>query len=156
MRTELTITRLAVVAALFLVLGVLVACNDFDDAKDGEVVVEVTSTILAGNDGSADVFATLTLLMQDRSGRASSFFNDVQFTGYTVNFTTAPPTNITNGVITSNACPIGGSCDLVIFLVAQGEQGAAGTAHVGIVQVRGMDLNGNPVTFTHQVAIPYI
>ena len=158
MRTEFLITRLALVAALFLVLGTMVACNDYDDAGDGEAVVQVTATTLAGNDTAvpSDVTATLSLKLQDRSGIGGSFFNDVLFTSYTVSFTTAPPTNITNGVITTNACPIGGTCDLALFMVAQGERGAAGTAQVGIVQVRGMDLNGNAVSFTHQVVIPYI
>lgn len=158
MRTDFLMTRLAVVAALLLVLATMTACNDNDDAGDGEAVVEVTATTLAGNDTAVaeDVIATLTLKLQDRSALGGSFFNDVLFTSYTVSFTTAPPTNITNGVITTNACPIGGTCDLALFMVAQGERGGAGTAQVGIVQVRGMDLNGNPVSFTHQVVIPYI
>lgn len=161
MRTEFLITRLAVVAALFLVLGTMVACNDHDDASDGEAVVEVTATVLAGNDTAVaeDVSATLTLKLQDRSGIATSFFNDVVFTSYTASFTSdgvAPVPLGVNGVITTNACPIGGTCDLTIFLVAQGSRGGAGTAQFAIVQVRGMDLNGNSVTFTHQIAIPYI
>ncbi len=160
MRTDDLITRLAVVAALVLVLGTVVACNDHDDPDDGEVVVEVTATTLAGNDTAVaeDVFATLTLSLQDRSGIANSFFNDVLFTSYTVSFNPnfpTPPLAISGGVITTNACPIGGTCDLTLFMVAEGERGGAGTAQVGIVQVQGMDLNGNPVTFTHQVVIPY-
>ena len=156
MRTNDLITQLAVVAALVLALGTMVACNDFDDADDGEVVVEVTATTLAGTDTAVgeDVFATLTLSLQDRSGIATSFFNDVLFTSYTVSFTTAPPTDITTGVITTNACPIGGTCDLTLFMVDQGERVAGGT-QVGIVRVQGMDLNGNPVNFTHQVVISY-
>jgi hypothetical protein len=154
MRTDFLITRLAVVAALFLVLGIMVACNDHDDASDGEAVVEVTATTLAGNEsGGTDVFATLTLKLQDRSGIATSFFNDVLFTRYTVSNITNPGADIVDGVITTNACPIGGTCELTLELVRGG--GAAGTADAVIVQVNGMDLNGNHVGFTHQIAVPY-
>ena len=160
MRTDDLITRLAVVAALVLVLGIMVACNDHDDPSDGEVVVEVTATTLEGNAGgaAADVFATLTLSLQDRSGIANSFFNDVLFTSYTASFTSdgvAPIPSAFSGVITSNACPIGGTCELTLFLVPNDDKGPAGSHQMAIVQVQGMDLNGNPVTFTHQIVIPY-
>jgi hypothetical protein len=160
MRTDYLITRFAAVAALVLVLGPMIACNDLDDADSGEAVVEVTATTLAGNDllVAEDVFATLTLSLQDRSGIANSFFNDVLFTSYTVSFTSdgvAPVPATVNGLITTNACPIGGTCDLTLFMVAEGARGGSGTAQFGLVRVQGMDLNGNPVRFTHQVVIPY-
>jgi hypothetical protein len=153
MRTDFLFTRLAVVAALFLVLGTMVACNDHDDASDGEAVVEVTATTLTGNEtaGTA-VFATLSLKLQDRSGIANSFFNDVLFTSYTVSSTTAVDIN---GLITTNACPIGGTCELTLEVVGSGDSLGTGGVHHVVVQVQGMDLNGNPVSFTHQIAVSY-
>jgi len=154
MRTEFLITRLAVVAALFLVLGVMVACNDYDDASDGEAVVEVTATNLTGNETpGTDVYAALTLKLQDRSGLATSFFNDVLFTSYTATNATNPGASIGSSAITTNACPIGGTCELTLLIVKGG--GSAPAVDTVIVQVQGMDLNGNPVSFSHQISVPY-
>lgn len=159
MRTEFLSARLAAVAAVFLLLATTVSCNQHDDPDEGEAVIRITAQTSSGISLAAateDVVVKLSLSIEDRSGLSTSFFNDVLFTDYEVAFTVAPPTSGT-GLISTAACPMGGTCELSLVMITAAEKtgsgfGAGDTFFVDVL-VSGQDLRGRPVTFNALVVI---
>ena len=150
MRNVFLNSRLAILAAVFLVLGATAACNDFDDPEDAEVVVLVTAQGPATGTSVAapeNVEVKLTVSLEDRSGLAGSFFNSVTFSDYTVTFAANPPPNEV-GVIGTTFCGVGSTCELTLALIrATNKAGAGAGPHTASVFVEGHDVNGNAVAF---------
>ncbi len=140
-------------------------CNDIGEQGDNaEAVIEVTAVATAGTSlaSTADVTATLTVLVKDRTGTATSFFNDVTFTDYTVQYALVGgggpvPPDVT-GVINSGFTAVGSSTDLVLTMILAADKAgiAAGTLIQGDVKVNGHDNLDRPVTLTHPVNISII
>ncbi len=135
-----------------------VACNDIGNEGDrAEAVVLVTATSVAGEgvaDG-LDTSVTLSLTVEDRTGTAGSFFNDVVFLTYSVVFSPTAIVPDVSGVVNSGYVPIGGTATLNLDIVASGSE-VAGSAVVGTVTVDGRDVNGRPVSFSHPVIVTFI
>ena len=160
MRRELIRNRLAALAAVALMLTAATSCNDHDDPELGEAVIEVTSVTTAGLSvaSALDTTATLSLLVKDRSGKSTSFFNDVVLTNFTVTFDVNPPTDGT-GLISTTVCPMNGTCTLTLSLVTGAEKMAtlmAGDVRFATVQVEGHDVRGRPVVFEALVALGFV
>jgi len=160
MRRDALSHRLAALAALALVLAAP-ACNKVAD-KPGhaEAVIEVTAITTGGTSVAAttDATATLTLAVRDRSsGQATTFFNDVTFTNFTVVFTPSGMVPDGTGLISTGFCAIGSvSCALVLTLVLNGSKPAAGTVVSGAVHVEGHDFVGNPLFFDTNVVLVFV
>ncbi len=160
MRTEFLSARLAAVAAVFLLLATTVACNQHDDPDEGEAVIRVTAQAFTGVSLAAaaeDVAVKLSLSIEDRSGLSGSFFNDVIFTDYEVNFSIVAPPTSGVGLISTVACPMGGTCELSLVLITAAEKTgsgfAAGDTFFATLIVSGQDLRGRPVTFDALVVV---
>ena len=159
MRNAFLSNRFAAVAAVFLMLAATPACNDFDEPEDAEAVVTISATALSGISLLAameDVAVKLTLNLTARGGAAPSPFNDVIFTNFDVTFNVNPPSNGA-GLISTAACPIGGTCELTLVLITAAEKTgsgfAAGDTFFASVHVEGADLNGNTISFDALVPI---
>jgi len=147
--------RAAAVGLALVATGL--ACNDIGNEGDrAEAVVLVTAAGVAG-EGVADglnTSVTLSLTVEDRTGSAGSFFNDVVFLNYSVVFSPTAIVPDVTGLVNSGYVPIGGTATLTLDLVASGAE-AAGSTVVGTVSVNGQDVNGRPVSFSHPVAIAF-
>jgi hypothetical protein len=155
-----TNTRLALLAAVAL-LWAGWACNSIGDHPElAEAVVLVTDVDVSPVSQAAlgDTVATLSLKIADRTGLASSFYNDVTFTNYTVAFTPAGLVpDIPNGAINSGFSGVGTSPSLLLPLCSQAARAGApaGTLISGAIHVEGHDLRGRPLSFEHQVAFAF-
>jgi hypothetical protein len=144
----------------FLLLAAL-GCNDVGKEGDiGEAVPLVTLVAISGEgagDG-LDTVVSLTVLLQDRTGKASSFFNQVLFTNYQVTFTLlaggGPAPAAAAGRSNAGYTAVGGSATLDLAVVASGGEPAGSTVAADI-RVNGQDLLGRPVAFEHRVIIEF-
>ena len=164
-------SRNTVYAALAVLVFALpgIGCNDIGEQGDNaEAVPEVTAVAVAGESlllSATDVTVTLTVLIKDRTGTATSFFNDVTFTDYSVEYALVGgagpvPPNVA-GVVNSGFVAVGSSADLVLTMIAATVKTgptppAAGTLVQGDVKVNGHDNLDRPVTFTHPVNISIV
>ncbi len=156
------VSRNTVYAALAVLAFALpgIGCNDIgEQADNAEAVPEVTAVAVAGESlaSAADVTVTLTVIIKDRTGTATSFFNDVTFTDYSVEYALVGgagpvPPNVA-GVVNSGFVAVGSSADLVLTMILAADKAgiAAGTLLQGDVKVNGHDNLDRPVTFTHPV-----
>lgn len=161
------VSRNTVYAALAVLAFALpgIGCNDIGEQGDNaEAVPEVTAVAVAGESqaSAADVTATLTVIIKDRTGTATSFFNDVTFTDYSVVYALVGgagpvPPNVA-GVVNSGFVAVGSSValNLTMILVADKAGIAAGTLLQGDVKVNGHDNLDRPVTFNHPVNISIV
>ncbi len=156
MRTHRVETIFTVLAAVALVLAAG-SCNRHDDPETAEgvpVVSAITYNGVSVSDPTTDVVANLTVKIEDRNGNANTFFNEVTFTDYTVEYFGVVP-NPPPGVISTGFIPVGstGSLFLTVLPAADKAGFMAGQALLGRLQVNGHDLLGNPVSFTADLAI---
>ena len=144
--------RFAALAVVVLMLP-MVACNDHDDPDNGEGVARVIGTTYTGTSLMAmppeAVVAAVEVMIEDRSGSSSGFFNAVTFTSFTLDYggVVFPP--ITNGVISTAYISVG-STGTIFFTVlsdAQKQMFPAGGGVSALIHVDGQDLLGNPVSF---------
>lgn len=155
-----TNTRLALSAAIAL-LWTGFACNGIGDHPElAEAVVLVTDVEVSpiSQAATGDTIAKLFLLIADRTGQASSFYNDVTFTNYTVAFTPAGLIpDISAGAINSGYSGVGDTPFLLLPLCSQAARAGApaGTLISGAIHVEGHDLRGRPLSFEHQVAFVF-
>ena len=160
MRRVDSIHRPAALAAVALLLAGTVSCNDIgEDGSRAEAVPLVTSIGVAGlSVGAADdTTATLTVALEDRTGSATSFFNDVNFTAYSVVFTPTAIAPDIVGVFNTGFCAAGTSCTLIVTLVAAADKAAipAGTILFGELEVVGRDVRGHDVSFTATIGLAF-
>ena len=157
-------SRNTVYAALAVLAFALpgIGCNDIGDQGDNaEAVPVVTAVAVAGESlASADVTVTLTVEIKDRTGTATSFFNDVTFTDYSVAYALIGgpgpvPPNVA-GVVNSGFVAVGSSVALNLTMILAIDKPAAGTLIQGDVKVNGHDNLDRPVTFTHPVNISIV
>jgi len=144
--------------------GLLLAalgCNDAGREGDvGEAVPLVTLVAISGQ-GAADGLDTtvsLTVLLQDRTGKAGSFFNQVLFTNYEVDFVLlsggGPAPVAAAGLINGGYTAIGSSATLDLDVVASGTE-PTGSIVAAAIRVNGRDTLGRPVSFEHLVIIEF-
>src|SRR4029450_12565968 len=101
--------RILVLASL--ALGAVIACNDVaDDPDHSDSVIEVVSATPVSSDPTnvaASDSTTMVLKAQPRNPNATTFFNDVSLSSYTVSFSAllAP----VSGVVGSGFFPGGGA-----------------------------------------------
>ncbi len=149
---------LRAVALGLVLVAAGVACNDIGNEGDrAEAVVLVTAVGVAG-EGVGDglnTSVTLSLTVEDRTGSAGSFFNDVVFLTYSVVFSPTAIVPDVSGMVNSGYVSIGGTATLTLDIVASGSE-AAGSTVVGTVNVEGRDVNGRPVNFSHPVGVTFI
>ncbi|MEK7798279.1 MAG: hypothetical protein AAB297_00490 [Acidobacteriota bacterium] len=160
-------SRNTVYAALAVLAFALpgIGCNDIGEQGDNaEAVPVVTAVAVAGESlaSLADVTVALTVEIKDRTGTATSFFNDVTFTDYSVAYALVggagpvPPNDA--GVVNSGFVAVGSSVvlNLTMILAADKAGIASGTLIQGDVKVNGHDNLDRPVTFTHPVNIKIV
>lgn len=148
--------RFVALAAVVLMLP-MVACNDHDNPDNGEGVPRVIGTAYTGTSVAAAteaVVAQVEVLIEDRSGSSTSFFNAVTFTNYTIDYFGVVP-SITNGVISTAYISVGSTGQLALFALSPANKGgfAAGDGLAGLLHVDGQDLLGNPVSFDAALVI---
>jgi len=162
MRTELNLTRLAALLALSLVAAAGLGCNEHDDPAQAENVVLVRQ-ITPGGTSVAAVEDTTALveysLVPRNDGKntppATTFWNDITLTSYTVSFTPAVIAPM-SGPISTGFCPAATDCSVTIVLVPNGSKPGAGTTVVAHVDFEGRDTNDNPVNFSADVALIFV
>jgi len=161
------VSRNTVYAALAVLAFALpgIGCNDIGDQGDNaEAVPVVTAVAMAGESlaSAADVTVTLTVLIKDRTGTATSFFNDVTFTDYSIEYAlvggAGPVSPNVAGVVNSGFVAVGSSVALNLTMILAADKAgiASGTLLQGDVKVNGHDNLDRPVTFTHPVNISIV
>lgn len=148
--------RFVALAAVVLMLP-MVACNDHDNPDNGEGVPRVIGTTYTGTSVAAAteaVVAEVEVLIEDRSGSSTSFFNAVTFTNYRIDYFGVVP-SITNGVISTAYISVGSTGELALFALSPANKAgfAAGDGLAGLLHVDGQDLLGNPVSFDAALVI---
>jgi len=160
MRRDVTTIRLAVLAAVTLVLAATAACNEVDNEDQAENVVLVTGITVTGASvaGVEDTIANITYSLNPRGGNptdpATTFFHDVTLTSYSVGFEPAVIPSGT-GAISTGYCIAGSSCTVSLVLVPIGSKPGAGTTVFARIAVEGRDVNDNPVNFDATVPITF-
>jgi hypothetical protein len=147
--------------ALVLALGalaVVLACNNaVDDPSQSATLIEVVSATPVSSDptSAVDDSTTMVLKAQPRNPSATTFFNDVTFTDYRVEYS-AELANIA-GVISTGYVPAGGSATLTLVVVRGADKGlaVAGTTINARITVNGKDLSGHNVSFTATVPVTF-
>ncbi len=143
--------RFAALAVVVLMLP-MVACNDHDDPDNAEGVARVIGTTYTGTSKmvmpAEDVVAAVEVMIEDRSGNSSGFFNAVTFTSFTRDCGGFPAT-ITNGVISTAFISVGSTGTIFFHLLtdAQKQTLPVGGGVSCLLHVDGQDLLGNPVSF---------
>lgn len=157
MSRELTLNRIAGLAALALMLAVTPACNHTDDPGQAEAVVLVTSVTTAGLSvaSTASTDATLTYTLNPRNELATTFFHSVTLTSYSVTFS-PPVVAPMSGAISTGYCDIGASCAVTLTLVPNGSKPGAGTTVIASIDVEGKDVNDRPVNFSATVPLTFL
>ena len=160
MRRALVTHRLAALAAVALLLAAATACNEVDDPAQSENVVLVTSVTVLGTSvaSGTDTTATLTFSLNPRNpigDPATTFFNDVTLTSYTVEFTPAVIAS-GSGAISTGFCVAGSTCSVTLVLVPNGLKPGAGTTVIATVHVEGRDINDNPANFQAQIPLAFV
>ena len=157
MSRELTVNRIAGLAALALMLAVTPACNKTDKPGQAEAVVLVTSVTVAGLSvaSAASTDATLTYTLNPRNPLATTFFHSVTLTSYSVTFSPAVVAPM-SGAISTGYCDIGASCAVTLTLVPNGSKPGAGTTVIASIDVEGKDVNDNPVNFSATVPMTFL
>ena len=159
MRKELSSTRLTTLAVVALLLAATASCNNSDDPETGEAVILVTGITMAGLSVASadDTTATMALAVMDRNGHSTSFFNDVNFTDFTVTYTPSGLVPDVIGQISTGFCAMGSTdCTLTLVMVASASKPAAGTVVFSDVQVDGEDAGGRPVSFEAKAPLRFI
>ena len=143
-------------------LGAVIACNDVADNPDhsDSVIMVVSATPVSSDPTNAAVsdFTTMTLQAQPRNPGATTFFNDVSLSTYTVGFSggVMPPLS---GVIGSGFVPAGGTATLVLTIVNGADKGffsgVAGNTYNAHVEVQGEDFSGHDVSFSANVPVTF-
>jgi hypothetical protein len=139
-------------------LGAVIACNDVahnPDASDS--VIEVMSATPVSSDPTNPVDDSTTMLLkaQPRNPNATTFFNDVTLTDYTVTFSAllAP----ISGLVGSGFIPAGGSASLTLVVVPGSAKfaGLAGNSVTARIDVQGKDFSNHDVSFSAFVPVTF-
>ena len=103
-----------------IALGAVIACNNVaDDPTHSDSVIQVVSASPVSSDPTATTVSdttTMVLQTQPRNPGATTFFNDVTLTKYTVSFSALLPAF--SGLVGSGFVPAGGSATLTLVAVA--------------------------------------
>jgi hypothetical protein len=153
-RDGLRILVLALVA-----LGAVIACNDVaDDPDHSDSVIEVVSATPVSSDPTnvaQSDSTTLVLKAQPRNPNATSFFNDVSLTNYTVGFSAllAP----VSGIVGAGFIPAGGTATVTLVVVPGAVKfaGLAGNTVNARIDIEGQDFSGHDVSFTANVPVTF-
>jgi hypothetical protein len=149
--------RILVLASL--ALGAVIACNDVaDDPDHSDSVIEVVSATPVSSDPTnvaASDSTTMVLMAQPRNPNATTFFNDVSLSSYTVSFSAllAP----VSGVVGSGFVPAGGTATVTLVVVPGAVKfaGLAGNTVNARIDVEGQDFSGHDVSFTANVPVTF-
>jgi hypothetical protein len=149
--------RILVLASV--ALGAVIACNDVADNPDhSDSVIEVVSATPVSSDPTnvaTSDSTTMVLKAQPRNPNATTFFNDVSLSNYTVSFSAllAP----VSGVVGSGFIPAGGSATVTLVVVPGAVKfaGLAGNTVNARIDVEGQDFSGHDVSFTANVPVTF-
>jgi hypothetical protein len=149
--------RILVLASV--ALGAVIACNDVaDDPDHSDSVIEVVSATPVSSDPTnvaTSDSTTMVLKAQPRNPNATTFFNDVSLSNYTVSFSAllAP----VSGVVGSGFIPAGGSATVTLVVVPGAVKfaGLAGNTVNARIEVEGQDFSGHDVSFTANVPVTF-
>jgi hypothetical protein len=142
-----------------IALGAVIACNNVaDNPTHSDSVIQVMSASPVSSDPSnAAVSDTTTMVLQaqPRNPGATTFFNDVTLTKYTVTFSAllAP----VSGLVGSGFVPAGGSATLTLVVVPGSAKsaGLAGNTINAKIAVEGQDFSGHNVSFSASVPVTF-
>ena len=156
MSRELSLNRLAGLAALVLLAAVSPACNHTDNPTQAESVVLVTGVATSGLSvaSTAPTAATLTYTLNPRNETATTFYHDITLTSYTVSFNPAVVAPM-SGAISTGFCQVGATCTVTLTLVPSGSKPGAGTSVIATIKIEGNDINSNPVNFEATAALDF-
>jgi hypothetical protein len=149
--------RILVLASV--ALGAVIACNDVaDDPGHSDSVIQVVSATPVSSDPTnvaTSDSTTMVLKTQPRNPNATTFFNDVSLSNYTVSFSAllAP----VSGVVGSGFIPAGGSATVTLVVVPGAVKfaGLAGNTVNARIEVEGQDFSGHDVSFTANVPVTF-
>jgi len=143
-----------------IALGAVIACNNVaDDPTHSDSVIQVVSASPVSSDPTATTVSdttTMVLQTQPRNPGATTFFNDVTLTKYTVSFSALLPAF--SGLVGSGFVPAGGSATLTLVVVpasAKSTAGLAGNTVNAKIVVQGQDFSGHNVSFTASVPVSF-
>jgi hypothetical protein len=151
------VLRVLVLASV--ALGAVIACNDVaNNPDDSDSVIEVISATTVNSDpnnAAVSDSTTLTLAAQPRNPGATTFFNDVTLSNYTVTFSAllAP----VSGVVGGGFVPAGGTATLTLQVVPGAVKfgGLAGNTVIARIDVEGEDFSGHDVSFSTNVPVVF-
>ncbi|PYQ13828.1 MAG: hypothetical protein DMH00_03270 [Acidobacteria bacterium] len=143
-----------------LALGAVIACNNVAHNPDhSDSVIEVVSATPVSSDPSntsASDSTTLVLRAQPRNPNATTFFNDVSLTNYTVAFSPGLLGPF-SGVVGAGFVPAGGTATVTLVVVPASAKplALAGTTLIAQIDVEGQDFSGHSVSFTANVPVTF-
>ena len=140
-------------------LGAVIACNDVANNPDNsDSVIEVVSATPVSSDptnAAVSDSTTMVLMAQPRNPNATTFFNDVTLSSYTVTFSAllAP----VSGVVGAGFVPAGGSATVTLVVVPGAVKfgGLAGNTVTARLDVQGEDFSGHDVSFSANVPVSF-
>src|SRR5262245_5776319 len=141
-----------------IALGAVIACNNVADnpSHSDSVIQVVNATPVSSDPTNLAVSDSTTMLLQaqPRNPGATTFFNDVALSSYTVSFSAllAP----VGGLVASGFVPAGGSATLTLVVVpasAKSTAGLAGNTVNAKIVVQGQDFSGHDVSFSASVPV---
>ena len=142
-----------------LALGAVIACNDVANNPDNsDSVIEVLSATPVSSDptnAAVSDSTTMVLQAQPRNPQATTFFNDVTLSSYTVTFSAllAP----VSGVVGAGFVPAGSSATVTLQVVPGAVKfaGLAGNTVIARLDVQGQDFSGHDVSFSANVPVTF-
>jgi hypothetical protein len=151
-------TLLAAVLAL-AALAAVIACGDLGNNPDhSDTIIEVVSTSPVSSDPTNTAVSdstTIVLKALPRNEAATTFFNDVTFTDFRVEYSALLAAG--SGFVTTGYVPSGGTATLTLEVVPGAlKSGAfAGSTIVADITVNGQDLSGHDLSFTATTTITF-
>jgi hypothetical protein len=143
-------------------LGAVIACNDVADNPDhSDSVIQVVSATPVSSDPTntaASESTTMLLAAQPRNPGATTFFNDVSLSSYTVEYSQGVLPTL-SGAIGSGFVPAGGTATLILTVVNGADKsfftGVAGNTYNAHIEVEGQDFSGHDVAFSANVPVTF-
>lgn len=149
---------LASVLALFA-LAAVIACSSVGNNPDGsDTVIEVLEVTPVSSDPTntaVDDTTTITLQALPRNELATTFFNDVTFKTFDIEYSALLASG--SGTITTGYIPTGSTATLTLVVVPGAVKDAAfaGSVVTARITVQGEDFSGRDLSFTAVTTISF-
>ncbi|HMC81736.1 MAG TPA: thrombospondin type 3 repeat-containing protein [Candidatus Polarisedimenticolia bacterium] len=146
-----------VVVALVAVIGCSKVGNNPDRSDSVIEVLDVSPVSSDPTNTAVSDSTTISLKVQSRNENATTFFNDVNFTDYTVSFSGPAAIAPQSGAITTGFVPSGTTATLTVVVVPGSvKMGAfAGSVDTARIDVNGKDFSNHKIAFSANTTVTF-